>query len=372
MLGGPCMNLLIYLVLTVDPADHVRHPASRPTTTTVGAVAKCVVAGQRPTPKQIKTAPPTQLARRHSAGLAAGDQIVGDQRHEDHALGPATSVIEPSAGKTLTSTVVRDGARSQLPSRRCATSSTSTTRAPRPRTSASSASRRRARLLQAAVDHRRARPDRQPDQPRRRRARPATRRRSHSLWQTVFEGKQRDPQGAVGVVGIGRIGGEIADSHVLDLQDKVYTLIGLLAERQPAAVLLQPAAAAAARRRPRRRRAGRGGQARPGSAARRLRSATATPSATKRPQIFVDTAQMLPVMYAVASVLILVTLLTLYADIVETHQPDTDNGSHWMRRPSLARNARRPRPSSPRGASRARSRSARSPSAATHRSRCSR
>jgi membrane-associated protease RseP (regulator of RpoE activity) len=37
----------------------------------------------------------------------------------------------------------------------------------------------------------------------------------------------------------------------------------------------------------------------------------------QRPQIFVDTAQMLPVMYAVASVLILLTLLTLYADIVK-------------------------------------------------------
>jgi hypothetical protein len=36
-----------------------------------------------------------------------------------------------------------------------------------------------------------------------------------------------------------------------------------------------------------------------------------------RPQIFVDTAQMLPVMYAVASVLIVLTLLTLYADIVK-------------------------------------------------------
>jgi len=36
-----------------------------------------------------------------------------------------------------------------------------------------------------------------------------------------------------------------------------------------------------------------------------------------RPQIFVDTAQMLPVMYAVASVLVLLTLLTLYADIVK-------------------------------------------------------
>jgi hypothetical protein len=37
----------------------------------------------------------------------------------------------------------------------------------------------------------------------------------------------------------------------------------------------------------------------------------------QRKPIFVDTAAMLPVMYAVASVLILLTLLTLYADIVK-------------------------------------------------------
>ena len=42
-----------------------------------------------------------------------------------------------------------------------------------------------------------------------------------------------------------------------------------------------------------------------------------TEAARRRPHIFVDTAQMLPVMYAVASILILVTLLTLYADIVD-------------------------------------------------------
>jgi len=37
----------------------------------------------------------------------------------------------------------------------------------------------------------------------------------------------------------------------------------------------------------------------------------------KRQPIYVDTAQMLPVMYAVASVLIVVTLLVVYADIVK-------------------------------------------------------
>jgi hypothetical protein len=40
-----------------------------------------------------------------------------------------------------------------------------------------------------------------------------------------------------------------------------------------------------------------------------------------RPQIFVDTAQMLPVMYAVASVLVVLTLLTLWADIVKPINP---------------------------------------------------
>ena len=38
---------------------------------------------------------------------------------------------------------------------------------------------------------------------------------------------------------------------------------------------------------------------------------------TTREPIYVDTAQMLPVIYAVASVLILLTLLVVYADIVK-------------------------------------------------------
>jgi membrane-associated protease RseP (regulator of RpoE activity) len=43
--------------------------------------------------------------------------------------------------------------------------------------------------------------------------------------------------------------------------------------------------------------------------------------ARTRPQIFVDTASMLPVMYGVASLLVFLTLLTLYADIVKPINP---------------------------------------------------
>ncbi len=135
----------------------------------------------------------------------------------------------------------------------------------------------------------------------------------HNLWQTVFEGKKRDPQGAIGVVGIGRLGGQIADDHQITLKDKAYTLMGLLASVNLLLFFFNllpllpldgghvAGALVEAAKRGRARLRARGGDAE---------------AARARPQIFVDTAQMLPVMYGVASVLIVVTLLTLYADIV--------------------------------------------------------
>jgi membrane-associated protease RseP (regulator of RpoE activity) len=138
-----------------------------------------------------------------------------------------------------------------------------------------------------------------------------------SLWDTVFYNKPRDINGAIGVVGIGRLGGDLAQSNKLDVQDKVYTLVGLLASVNlllfffnllPLLPLdgghVAGAIVEAVKR---------------GRARLRIRRTQPTDGslAPARPQIFVDTAQMLPVMYAVASVLIVLTLLTLYADIVK-------------------------------------------------------
>ena len=50
-----------------------------------------------------------------------------------------------------------------------------------------------------------------------------------SLTGTVFQGKPRDQNGAVGVIGLGRIGGEIADSAKVAALDKISMLISLLA-----------------------------------------------------------------------------------------------------------------------------------------------
>ena len=147
----------------------------------------------------------------------------------------------------------------------------------------------------------------------------------HSLWQTVFEGKKRDPNGAVGVVGIGRISGDYASSTLFTTQDKIYILINLLAGvnlllfffnllpllpldgGHVAGALVEATKRGWARLRARRQ--------------PEVIGPDGVPVPRERKPIFVDTAAMLPVMYGVASVLILLTLLTVYADIVKPINP---------------------------------------------------
>jgi membrane-associated protease RseP (regulator of RpoE activity) len=148
-----------------------------------------------------------------------------------------------------------------------------------------------------------------------------------SLWGTVFEGKKRNLNSPVGIVGIGRISGDFASSPAFSVQDKIYTLLGLLASVNlllfffnllPLLPLDGGHVAGAIVESVRR-----------GWSRLRLRMRSRRPSLhgpptdgiPARPQIFVDTAQMLPVMYAVASVLFVLTLLTLWADIFKPINP---------------------------------------------------
>jgi hypothetical protein len=59
------------------------------------------------------------------------------------------------------------------------------------------------------------------------------------------------------------------------------------------------------------------GRARLAERRRRRRAGPAGVPGPARKAIYVDTAQLQPVMYGVASLLVLITLLTTYADIVE-------------------------------------------------------
>jgi membrane-associated protease RseP (regulator of RpoE activity) len=313
MLGGPSMNLLIYLVLTVILLLSMGSPAVQGSTT-VGLVTKCVVPAGTPAARSSDCSVANSPAA--LAGLRAGDHIQSVNGVRITSWEQLVSIVEPSAGRTLSVVVERAGrplTLSVTPVRNLKYVGDSTTKTKEAGFLGISPTNEVVYRPQSLLDV--------PGQIGSQlnvgvKALGSYPAKLHNLWQTVFEGKQRDPQGAIGVVGIGRIGGQIADSHQATLKDKTYTLISLLASVNLLLFLfnllpLLPldgghvagAIVEAAKR----------GRAR----FRQRRERRTNPSLPHtRPQIFVDTAQMLPVMYGVASVLILVTLLTLYADIV--------------------------------------------------------
>jgi membrane-associated protease RseP (regulator of RpoE activity) len=143
----------------------------------------------------------------------------------------------------------------------------------------------------------------------------------------VFEGKKRSINGAIGVIGVTRLSGDFARSNQLTAKDKIVTLLELLASvnlllfffnlfpllpldgGHVAGALLEATKRGRARLRLRRNPYPVGPDGVPIDGVR------------ARKQIFVDTAQMLPVMYGVGSLILAVTLLTLYADIVDPVNP---------------------------------------------------
>jgi membrane-associated protease RseP (regulator of RpoE activity) len=325
MLGGPTMNLVIYLVLTVILLSALGTRHDDPTTT-VGTVVKCVVPATS-TQARADTCPANAVAAPAYNVLRPGDVIRSIGGTEIRSWNDAVAIIEPSAGHTLSMTVLRNGTEQQLsitPVQNVKYIGTTTKTkeagylgvSPRVHSyysplPVSEVPGYIGGQIGQGVSALGSYPS-----------------KIASLWGTVFEGKPRDPEGAIGVVGIGRLGGDIAQSSVFNAQDKVFALISLLATvnlllfffnllpllpldgGHVAGALVEAAKRGRARLRERAMatRAARGGTAEPGDVAA---------AAARRRQIYVDTAQMVPVMYAVASVLILVTLLVVYADIVK-------------------------------------------------------
>jgi membrane-associated protease RseP (regulator of RpoE activity) len=313
MLGGPTMNLIIYAVLTVLVLTLL---GQKKPTTTVDAVSKCVVAANSPDAAS-DTCPASAPTAPAAAVLRPGDTIRQIDGSPVHSWDDAVHIIEASAGKPLTLTIRRDGVDQSVPitpvenvkfandqgtaTKRAGFIGISVRDAYQPLAAAAVPGQIVSQFAQGL------------------RALGSYPNKIGGLWGTVFEGKKRDPAGAIGVVGIGRLGGQIADSHRLDVQDKIFFLVELLATvnlllfffnllpllpldgGHVAGALVEAAKRGRARLRIRARVGG-------GDDAEAERD---------RPPIYVDTAQMLPIMYAVASVLVLLTLLVVYADIVK-------------------------------------------------------
>jgi membrane-associated protease RseP (regulator of RpoE activity) len=322
MLGGPTMNLLIFLVLFIVLIMTLGVPARNQSTTTVGKVLQCVVpANSRAA--QTGTCPKNAPATPASKALKPGDKFLSINGTKITKWDQLSALIRPAAGQELTVVVRRAGKPVTLhitpvPNKNYVNASgtkletvgfvgfepTSVTKyAAVP---VSGIPGRIGSEIKLGVDALGKYPE-----------------KIHSLWQTVFEGKQRDPQGAIGVVGIGRISGDYASSNFYTLRDKVFILVNLLAGvnlllfffnllpllpldgGHVAGALVESIKRGRARLR-----------------ARRHPQPVGPDGTPVKPRpIFVDTASMLPVMYGVASVLIVLTLLTLYADIVKPINP---------------------------------------------------
>jgi membrane-associated protease RseP (regulator of RpoE activity) len=123
------------------------------------------------------------------------------------------------------------------------------------------------------------------------------------VWQAAFGGEERDLTGPIGIVGAGRIGGEIATAEV-DATDRVATFVLLLASFNMAIALfnlipLLPLD---------------GGHA-AGAVWEGVKRGYARLTGGPQPSP-VDVAKALPVAYGVAALLIGMSALLLYADIV--------------------------------------------------------
>ncbi len=321
MLGGPTMNLIIYLILTVLLFTVIGKPVSDPTLT-VGTVVQCVVA-ENSADARSGVCPSGAAAAPAANVLKPGDTILAVNGTTLTKWQQAVDVIQASAGKTISMTIRRDGVTEDVsitPVENVKYASATSNKTIRAgyigvapdshnyfaHESITQVPGEIGSQLNVAVKALANYPS-----------------KVGSLWQTVFEGKARDPNGAVGVVGLGEIGGQVANSNSIGLIAKIYSLLGLLASVNlllfffnllPLLPLdgghVAGAMVEAVKR----------GRAR----LRDRRSATVAPDGTvvarARSAIYVDTAQMLPVMYAVASILVVLTLLVVYADIVKPIQ----------------------------------------------------
>ena len=313
MVGGPTMNLLIYLVVTILllGAVGIKGP-----TDTVSLVERCVVpAGvAEPALPADGTCPAGTSATPAANVLRPGDRIVAIDGVEMTRWTDTVAVIERSAGRRLRITVVRSGTRQDV----------SLTPVRNAKYVGETGQTKVAGFIGVGVAYQYERvpltqiPGRVGTQfGQGVQALGSFPAKMSNLFGTVFEGQARDVDGAVGVVGLGRIGGEVAADGQVALLDKVYFLLYLLAgvnlllflfNLVPLLPLDGGHVAGAVLEMVRRRiaalrRGGAGGL--PGA-----------PAPPRRP-IYVDTAQMVPILYGVAAILLAFTLLVVYADIVK-------------------------------------------------------
>lgn len=297
MLGGPLMNLLLAAVLFTLVLSVIGVPTSAPLSqvgTRLATVSSCVlppganracVPGDRPTPAA-------------AAGLRPGDTIVGFEGEPVDQWEELSSRIRQAGGRTVSLRVERDGQSRDVP--------VALTTTPRegqqvgflgvsPQSPPPVLQRRPLGDVPALMWNFTVLTGK---------AMLGIPQRMVGVWEAAFGGAERDPMGPIGVVGVSRIGGEVAAMPDVPVSFKAVEFLNLLASLNMALFVfnLLPLLPLD------------GGHA-AGALWEGLRRTLARVRGRPDPGP-VDVARLLPLAYGVAVLLVGMSVLLLYADVV--------------------------------------------------------
>ncbi len=231
MLGGPVMNLLIAIVLYTVVLCLFGVPQN---STTIGSVSECVVPA---TSTQTECKDDDQPAPAFAAGLKPGDRFVSIDGEQIDSADEVGEIIRRSAGKTIEVVIDRDGTEKTVEltpivnelAVRNSLGQVVTDLGGNPITQevgfigigyvSEHAQKPVTAVLPAVGDNIVAVGKIIITLPN----------RLVQVAQAAFGGEDRDPDGPISVVGIGRIAGEIASFDQLTIADRAASLIQILA-----------------------------------------------------------------------------------------------------------------------------------------------